>query len=241
MLEKGPVSLSVAFTNDSYLPDHPDPNQRDRNLLVEKVSRVGPFNQPRPWKPKTHRSIYGDRSNFDHDIEWAADIFSRFGRRAFRRPISREEVQRYLKFAYLARENGVEVEEGIRLGLESMLVSPGFLYREEPQPDPDNVDAVHPVDEHTLASRLSYFFWSTMPDDQLMSLADKGELRKQMDREIDRMIAHGDFWRWIEGFGGQWLQLRDLKHTRLSTKVYKDFSTKLSHDMSIETEKLLRM
>jgi hypothetical protein len=176
----GSRTFSVAFTNDYYNPDDPDPDNRDRNLFIHRLELEGPLDGPRLPKPESHREIYGERDPEWSDATWATDVFSRFARRAFRRPPRPGEAERYLHFVRLARDENLGVEHGIARGLEAMLVSPAFLFREEPQPEPDNADRIHPIDEHALASRLSYFLWSTMPDERLMRLADRGELEEYL-------------------------------------------------------------
>lgn len=238
--QAGKHEISLAFINDAYRPEHPDPAQRDRNVMLHTLSLVGPLDKPRPQKPETHRRIFGDRKNFKDDTEWARDIFRRFGDRALRRPLTDPELEGYLGFIRTACGSGVGVEEGIRMGLEAMLVSPSFLFREEPVLHPDHGDGIRPIDEFALASRLSYFLWATMPDERLMALAREGRLRKSLDSELDRMLAAPRFSRWIHGFAGQWLQLRDLQNQSLSKETYPDFSKELARDLVQETEHFLR-
>lgn len=235
----GSRTFSVAFTNDFYNPDDPDPDNRDRNLFIHRLELEGPLDGPRLPKPESHRKIYGERDPEWSDATWATDVFARFARRAFRRPPRPGEAERYLHFVRLARDEDLGVEHGIARGLEAMLVSPAFLFREEPQPEPDNADRIHPIDEHALASRLSYFLWSTMPDERLMRLADRGELRANLDDEIGRMLEDPKARRFVENFGGQWLQIRDLRHARPSRRAFPDFNHALRGDMMRETQMLI--
>jgi hypothetical protein len=234
----GNQRLSLAFINDFYDPDHPDPEKRDRNLLIDSVSITGPLDKPRPPKPESHRRIYGERSSGESEEAWASRVFTRFARQAFRRPLETGEAERYLHFVRLAKKEGRSVEHGIQHGLEAMLVSPAFLFREEPQPEPDNPERIQPVNEHVLASRLSYFLWSSMPDDTLMGLADESGLRVNLNREIDRMLDSPKAGEFIKHFAGQWLQLRDLATTRPSRKVFPKFPPGLQGDMARETTML---
>lgn len=233
-----PLTLAVAFTNDRHDPEAEDPEQRDRNLLVHEIRLVGPIDGPRLPKPESHRRIYGERAVGESEDDWARGIFRRFARRAFRRPVDPGEADRYLHFVRLGREQGEDVAHGIRLGLEAMLVSPSFLYREEPQPEPDNAERIHLVDEHVLASRLSYFLWSTMPDERLLALAEEGRLRAELDAEIDRMVASPRFGEFVNHFTGQWLELRDVRNHRPAKRHYPDFDGRLLGDMRRETELL---
>ncbi|MCU0795511.1 MAG: DUF1592 domain-containing protein [Akkermansiaceae bacterium] len=235
----GKVEVAVDFTNDRYDPDHPDPDKRDRNFLLERVSLVGPLDAPPLPKPESHRRIYGERRSGESEESWALRVFTDFGRRAFRRPVRDGEAERYLGFVRLAKMDKLGIEHGIRLGLEAMLVSPAFLYREEPQPDPGNAAGIHRIDEHALASRLSYFLWSTMPDDRLLKLADEGKLRDNLDAEVNRLLDSPRASALVENFGGQWLQLRDLRSAEPSPKAFPKFDRRLREDMRRETEMLL--
>jgi len=235
----GKVQAAVDFLNDRYDPRHPDPAKRDRNLLIARISLVGPLDGPPLPKPESHRRIYGERRSNDSDESWALRVFTDFGRRAFRRPLRDGEAARYLHFIRLAKSDHLSIEHGIRLGLEAMLVSPAFLFREEPQPDPGNTAGIHRIDEHALASRLSYFLWSTMPDERLLKLADDGKLRENLDAEINRLLDSPRSAALVSNFGGQWLQLRDLRSAQPSRRAFPRFDPRLREDMRRETELLL--
>ncbi len=230
--------VTVSFTNDLYDPEAADPTRRDRNVLITAIRLDGPLDGPRLPKPESHRRIFGDRPDGAADEAWATDIFRRFARCAFRRPPREGEAERYLHFVRLAKEDGRSFEEGVRHGLEAMLVSPSFLFREEPQPEPDNAERIHRIDEHALASRLSYFLWSTMPDERLLKLADEGRLRDGLDAEIDRMLESDRAREFVRNFAGQWLQLRDLASTYPSRRAFPRFDNKLRDFMRTETEML---
>ena len=235
-----PVEIGVVFTNDFYQEDHPDPKKRDRNLMVNALKITGPLDGPPPEKPQSHKRIFGKREPGENDNAYALRVLNGFARKAFRRPSREGEVKRYLELVALAKQQGEGVEEGIRLALEAMLVSPAFLYREEPQPQPDNAAKIHLIDEHALATRLSYFFWSTMPDQRLMELASRGELRKNLDGEIDRMILDERCDEFVSNFTGQWLRLRDVPAMMPGRRVFPDFNPKLRNDMRRETELFFR-
>ncbi len=234
------IPIRIAFVNDHYDPDASDPARRDRNVLVKSVRFEGPLDGPRLPKPEPHRRIFGERPEGADEEAWATEIFRRFARRAFRRPPRDGEAERYLHFIRLAKEEGRSFEEGVRHGLEAMLVSPFFLFREEPQPEPDNAAKIHRIDPHALASRLSYFLWSTMPDERLMKLAEEGRLHDQLDAEIDRMLDSDRADALVENFAGQWLQLRDLRSARPSRRSFPRFDLRLRSHMETETRLLIR-
>lgn len=231
-----PVEIGVAFTNDFYDEKNPDPKKRDRNLMVNSLTITGPLDGPPLAKPQSHQRIYVKREPGEKDEAYALRVLNGFARRAFRRPGQEGEVRRYLQLVGMALKQGEGVEEGIRLALEAMLVSPAFLYREEPQPEPDKADKIHQIDEHALATRLSYFFWSTMPDQRLMELASKGELRKNLDAEIDRMLEDERSDEFVSNFTGQWLRLRDVPSSMPGKQAFPNFDQRLRNFMRRETE-----
>ncbi len=239
MLEgSGSKEVRVVFTNDSYNPEG-ERGKKDANLLVESVALIGPTDGPRLPKPASHQRIFDEVRKDENDDARALRIYSDFARRAFRRPLEEGEAARYVELFQLARSQGQDFENAVILGLEAILVSPSFLFREEPQPEPDRPGSIHLVNEHVLATRLSYFLWSTMPDERLSRLADEGKLRDQLAAEIDRLIDSPRSRALISNFGGQWLQLRDLAAARPSPRSYRGFDLALRGDMRRETELLL--
>ena len=233
-----PVEVAIAFTNDFWDENYPDRSRRDRNLMVNALRITGPLDGPPPQKPKSHREIYVERKPGESDDGYALRVLNGFARRAFRRPTQEGEVKRYLQLVALAKQQGEDLEHGIRLALEAMLVSPSFLFREEPQPEPDDAEKIHRIDEHALATRLSYFFWSTMPDARLMELASRGELRKNLDAELERLLLDKRSRQLVSNFTGQWLRLRDMPSAQPGKRVFPKFDPKLRNLMRRETEML---
>lgn len=231
-----PLRLTLAFTNDFWDEHHPDASRRDRNLMINSVSITGPLDGPPPPKPESHRRILVDRKDGENDRDYALRVLKLFAPKAFRRPARDGEVERYLELVALAKSEGVE--HGIRLALEAMLVSPAFLYREEPQPEPDNAKKIQQIDEYSLATRLSYFFWSTMPDATLRDLADRGELRKNLSAELDRLIRDPRSQQFVSNFTGQWLRLRDVEASLPARREFPRFNPRLRDSMRRETEML---
>lgn len=231
-----PLEVALAFTNDFWEEHYPDPARRDRNLMIHSLRITGPLDGPPPAKPKSHHRIFIPRKPGEEDRSYAARVLNLFARKAFRRPPRDGEVERYLDLVDLAKTEGVE--SGVRLALEAMLVSPAFLYREEPQPEPDNAERIHRIDEHALATRLSYFFWSSMPDQRLMELASRGELRERIDAEIDRLIASPRSLEFVSNFTGQWLRLRDVPASQPGRRAFPSFDRRLQGAMRRETEML---
>ena len=147
---------------------------------------------------------------------YAAEILRRMTTLAFRRPVDEPTVERLVK---LAEASGPKFEYGIARALAAVLSSPRFLFRMEetlPEADPQ----AHPqLDEYALASRLSFFLWSTMPDRQLFQLAEKGELRKNLFAQVQRMLLDGRAQEFVENFAGQWLQTRDVMSVSIDARI----------------------
>src|SRR5207249_1078972 len=141
----------------------------------------------------------------------AEKVLTNFTRRAYRRPVKPEEVERLLKLFDIATKQGEPFEKAIRLPMKAVLVSPHFLYRIEE--DPKNPNEIRTINDFEFATRLSYFLWSSMPDEELFNLAEKGELRKPavLEAQVKRMLRDPKAKALAENFAGQWLQLRNLQ------------------------------
>jgi hypothetical protein len=166
----------------------------------------------------------------------ARKVIAEFARRAFRRPVKPEEVNRFFTLVELAEKNGDGVDKGIQLALQAILVSPHFLFRIETDKEPNKPDAIHPINGFELATRLSYFLWSSMPDEELFQHAAKGTLRKNLDTQVRRMLKDPKARALVDNFAGQWLQLRNLQTAAPDPGVYPKFDEKLRQAMLKETE-----
>src|SRR5262249_55017194 len=131
---------------------------------------------------------------------------------------------------------GETFERGIQVALTAALVSPHFLYRVELDPEPNNPSAIHPVNEFELASRLSYFLWSSMPDEELYRHAEQGTLRTNLEGQARRMLRNPKSKALTENFAGQWLQLRNLKAMTPDPARFPAFDDDLRSAMQKETE-----
>ncbi|HEY8503799.1 MAG TPA: DUF1592 domain-containing protein, partial [Gemmataceae bacterium] len=236
-VKEGAQTVSVAYTNDFSDPDAEDPERRDRNLYVRSLEIEGPFDaKPKP-PPETHRRVIFVRPTGPEDEDAAArKILAEFARRAYRRPVKPEEIDRLMKLVELAKSEGEPFEARIRLALRAVLVSPHFLFRVEP--DPEDPNGVRELNDFELATRLSYFLWSSMPDEELFRLAEKGELGKPevLEAQVRRMLADPKAEALVENFVGQWLNLRLLGTVSPDRKTYPAFDEKLRAAMQRETE-----
>jgi hypothetical protein len=168
----------------------------------------------------------------------AREFIERFAKRAYRRPLAKDEVEDLMRLSEAAWKRGSSYPEGIAVASKAVLISPHFLFRGEIQPDPNNPKAVQPVNEFALASRLSYFLWSGMPDADLFAEAERGTLRKNLERQVRRMLADERAGALVENFAGQWLELRNITQIAPDDGKYRDFDEALREAMRQETEML---
>jgi hypothetical protein len=151
--------------------------------------------------------------------QYARDVLKRFAARAYRRPVEDRTVDRLVAIAETAwTVPGKRFEDGIAQAMVPVLASPRFLFRvEDSAPGAGGKHAL--VDEHSLASRLSYFLWSTMPDEELFRLAGRGELRRNLPAQVKRMLADERSREFVENFTGQWLQVRDVEGIDINARA----------------------
>jgi mono/diheme cytochrome c family protein len=179
--------------------------------------------------------------------EAARRILTEFARRAYRRPVSPQEVERLLQLVDKARQDGDGPEEALQVAFKAVLVSPHFLFRIERDPAPDEkrplplpaeryVPGVYPLSEYELATRLAYFLWSSMPDEELFQLAEKGQLRQNLDAQVKRMLQSPKSRALVENFAGQWLQLRNLSSIMIDPKLFPRYDAFMRESMQRETE-----
>jgi hypothetical protein len=170
--------------------------------------------------------------------EAARRILRGFAERAYRRPVRDDELSRLVRFVELAQKNGDSFETGIRLALQAVLVSPHFLFRVELDRRPNDPRAVRDLNDFELASRLSYFLWSSMPDDELFRLARERSLRKPgvLEAQVRRMLKDPRSRALTDNFAGQWLQTRNLKGFAPDPALFPGFDEKLRAAMLKETE-----
>ena len=151
---------------------------------------------------------------------YAREVLGNFARKAYRRPVDDKTIDRLVELAESAYEQpGKTFESGVAYAMVAVLASPHFLFRIE-QPEPSTVHDTFPlVDEYSLASRLSYFLWSSMPDDELIGLAQRDELRKNLAAQVQRMLADSRSEAFVDNFTGQWLQTRDVAGLNIDARV----------------------
>lgn len=228
--------VGVAFVNDFYRPATGNQPAEDRNLHLVGVEVRGPLSDDADQLPATHQAIFVARPD-DQVTELAAarQILERLATRAFRRPVRPSEVDRLLRLVELADNQGDSFEVGVQLALQAILVSPHFLFRVEM--DPEEGEDVRQLNDFELATRLSYFLWSSMPDDELFAVAERGALREagELERQVRRMLGNPKSDAFIENFAGQWLQLRSLDDRTFDAQRFPEFDRELLASMRTET------
>ena len=236
---KGKHRFSAAFINDYYNPKAADPKHRDRNLAIRSLEVSGPVDRRPEDLSESHRRILIAAPGNGKTPEQAArDILTPFISRAFRRPARPGEVDSLVRLVDLAMEQGDSFERGIQVAISAVLVSPHFLFRVEVDPEPDEPTKIRPLNDYELASRLSYFLWSSMPDDELFSLAGRGVLHENsiLDAQVRRMLQDDKAQALVVNFGGQWLNLRNLEEVTPDPARFGELDDVLRRDMERETE-----
>ncbi|NNE93744.1 MAG: DUF1592 domain-containing protein [Verrucomicrobiales bacterium] len=229
--------IDISFLNDHYDPGAEDPRQRDRNLYLEEIRVTGPLKRKLPPPTEAHKAIFAAGDKDAPEPERARQVVTRFVERAWRRPVEDSEIDRLMGIYEKVRGEKENFEEGVKLALQASLVSPNFLYRGEIRNRPDAADVVEDIDEFDLASRLSYFLWSSMPDDELFQLARENRLRENLDAQVTRMLNDEKAEALTKNFAGQWLQLRNLQIASPDPKTYRSWNDSLRRAMREETER----
>jgi hypothetical protein len=207
---------------------------------LEAALITGPLNPTSPGDTAARRRILVCRPTRNGDDEECAKrVLSGLARRAYRRPVSDADLLRLLEFYRQGRSAG-GFEGGVQLALSYILASPSFVFRAEKEPANLQPNAVYRLSDIELASRLSFFLWSSIPDEELLALAIRGKLKDPtiLRRQVGRMLADDRSRRLVTNFTGQWLQLRNLAIVTRDVLAFPDFDDNLRDAMRRETELL---
>jgi hypothetical protein len=226
-LSPGPHTLGLAFANDFFDPD----NGVDRNLVVGDILLEGPLHVA-PSNP-VRDEILTCAAPAESPL-CAEEILARFLRRAWRRPARSQELLRYRELVAVVLAQGGPFDQGIALALRAALTSPHFLFRVE-----DDAQGAEPraLTDHELATRLSYFLWSSMPDEELLAAADAGTLQDDevLGAQTARMLADPKSRAFTDNFAGQWLQTRALFDVVPDYNVFPAYDEALQYGLYEET------
>jgi hypothetical protein len=234
-LPEGDHTFRVGFVNDDFVKglSQKEAYSNKTNKFLNMITFIGPFRSAAE-RPSRRQILTCDPKSGTACIE---TIIATLARRAYRRPVTRNEVAGLMKFVKMAQGEGQSAEQGLQLAIQAMLVSPHFLFRAERDPNPTDPSKIHRVSDLELASRLSYFLWSSMPDDELLSLAEAGKLRLPavLDAQVKRMLADPKSSALAENFAGQWLEVRNLDSVKPDPQKFPAWDPELRDAMKTET------
>lgn len=212
-----------------------------RKLYVDWIEVEGPIYET--WPPRSHQSLFfaggegaGEKSAATGDsVAYAEKIFARFLPRAYRRPVTDAELESVVGLVRGELDAGASLEDAVRLGLSYVLTTPSFLYLAEPSVDPSPRE----LTAYELVSRLSYFLWSSMPDERLFKLAAQGTISDDdLSAEVTRMLADGKSRALVDGFAAQWLKTSEfldfMPDPKIYPRFYRDFDPQLRESMARE-------
>ncbi len=235
-ISAGKRRVGGAFLNDYYKP-----NEADRNLYIVSIAVAGPIGKLSGELPESHRRLMIAQPASPSDYPAAAKtILNRIVPLAWRRPATEEEIDRLAALVLRVTEDGSSFERGVQTAIQATLVSPRFLFRLEQDPTDAGPNAVRDLDGFELASRLSYFLWSSTPDEELLAAAKAGTLTQseELERQTRRLLADPRSRAIVDNFASQWLQLRSLAIVSPNPRRFPKFTKELRGDMRRETEML---
>jgi mono/diheme cytochrome c family protein len=243
----GRHAVSVAFVmRNSAASDEPlQPFTRDLDLqnmnglpIVDHVQITGPFHASGPGDTASRRRIFTCRpGNGVDEVTCARQILSDLAHRAYRRPVDSGDLEKLLSFYQAGRNNG-DFEDGIQNALRLILANPKFLFRAETNPDGLPAGAKYRISDIELASRLSFFLWSSIPDDELLRMAEQNRLHEPavLEQQVKRMLADPKSDALVKNFAGQWLLLRNLQSQTRDQNLFPNFDDNLRQALRTETE-----
>jgi hypothetical protein len=232
-VEAGDHVLEIAFTN----------HQKNHSLHLVRTELIGPVDVPEDELPVAHRRFLVERPSLDpgsdNSPSWedaARKALVKLTHHAYRRSVAKAEVDRLLAFVTEGREQGASFERSMQTALEAIIVSPSFLFLGGVNRSDGSKEPTRDLDDYELASRLSYFLWKSMPDQELFDLAASGSLRENLVGQVRRMLSSDKVLAFAHDFGGQWLQTRVLWDVLPDPEVYGKFEDSLRRAMIEEVE-----
>ena len=232
-LPEGVHTFRLGFANDEYAAKLPKAKIFD--LKTNKYPQLIGFQGPEPSaeEPAGRKAILiCDPKSGPACVD---RILSNLARHAYRRPVSEKDVAPLRTLVATAQHEGLTLQQGIETAIQAVLVSPNFLFRIER--DPRDAPPIHRITDVELASRLSYFLWSSMPDDELLGLAEAGKLSdpKNLQAQVKRMLADSRSAALADNFAGQWLELRNLDSVKPDPDKFPEWGPELREAMRTET------
>jgi hypothetical protein len=238
-VKAGTRTISATFLKDTVVPEG-IVNRRETAFFegVGSITVGGPFNVQGPGETPSRQKIFVCHPAGAADEQACTEkVLSNLAHRAYRRPIAPDDLPPLLAQYRKGAESG-GFEAGIRLALQSILVAPEFVFRMEFDPPGAAPGSVYRVSDVELASRLSFFLWSSIPDDELLGAAELGE-PAVLDAQVRRMLADPRSEQLVKNFAGQWLYLRNIARIQPDPAVFPSFDENLRQAMAKETELLV--
>ncbi len=202
-------------------------------LSIDYVTVGGPYNPQGPGETESRKRIFVCRPRAgEAEMGCARQILTTVAHRAYRRPVAAADLEPLEKFFVSGRADGKNFDSGIELALSAILVSPEFLFRTEKNP----ASGAARISELELASRLSFFLWSSIPDDELLRVAEAGNLRANLDSQVRRMLADEKARALTDNFAGQWLHLRNVSAWKPDPEKYPQFDEPLRNAFEEESD-----
>ena len=248
-LKAGPRHITIAFLEkthalntrrlQNYVRSSSDTIDFSGYPHIDQILFTGPFNPTGPGDTPSRRRIFVCKPKDAGDEEpCATKILSTIAKRAYRGDYTSDDQTVLLDFFRRGRADGKSFESGIDLALRRLLASPKFVFRVEPDPATVAAGAVYALNDSQLASRLSFFLWSSIPDDELLALASRNRLHEPatLERQVRRMLADAKAQALVDNFVGQWLQLRNLRNKQPNSHEFPDFDDNLRRALDTELE-----
>jgi len=250
-VKAGQHVAGLAFVATTYVPNvdlnrHYRRSILDDNLIdgftftpqVSSVTISGPYKGVRPDETPSRKRIFVCRpADASEELPCARRILTALARQAYRRTLTDTDTEKLLSF-YQRGRNGGDFEDGIESALQFILAHPEFIFRTESAPANIKPGQAYRISDLELASRLSFFFWSAGPDNELVTLASQGKLKDPavLEQQVQRMLADARSHELVKNFAGQWLQLRTLQSATPEGVIYPDFDDNLRQSFRTETE-----
>ena len=209
---------------------------------IEAMVVAGPYNSTGVSQTPSRTKIFTcTPKQASEEVACAREILSNLAKQAYRRPVTDRDLEPLLSFYQSSRNRGNNFDQGIESGLRMVLSDPQFLYRYEPEPANVAAGSVYRISDTELASRLSYFLWSSLPDDTLLTLASQNKLRDNavLEQQVRRMLADPKADALVDNFASQWLYLRNIKSTFPDPQEFPNFDDNLRQDLRTETAMFL--
>ena len=243
-LEAGEHEIAAGFLNEYLLPETSSEGDLKNafNYSVDYVLIGGPYATRRVGIQESQKRIFICRpAQRDEEETCARKILTNLARRGYRGAVTTEDINPLIALFLEGRSDGGSFEHGIELALNGLLVSPRFLYRAPALPEGGNANDIYELSDIDLASRLSFFLWSSIPDEELLLLATEGNLKKPeiLSSQIARMLADPKGKALVDNFGGQWLHLRNVRDWAPDPERYDYFDNSLRYAFQQETELFL--